>query len=122
MKKYAIEKSITFEAAHCLPNHPGKCKRLHGHSYKVIARVEGDALVSDGGSRDGMLIDTAEMAAIMLAVVQEKLDHYYLNEVPGLENPTTEIVADCILQRIRIPGLVSVVLEEGFRSRAEVRP
>lgn len=119
---YAIEKDVTFEAAHLLPNHPGKCRRLHGHSYRVIARVEGSDLVGDGSARHGMLIDTAEMAVALWAVIGESLDHRYLNEVPGLENPTTEIVVRWIAERVKIPGLSRLVLEEGFTSRAEWIP
>jgi 6-pyruvoyltetrahydropterin/6-carboxytetrahydropterin synthase len=89
-----IWKDFTFEAAHLLPNLPDghKCKRLHGHSYRVRVVVGGDV-----DSKLGWVMDYAEIAEAWQAVY-DTLDHRYLNDVPGLENPTTEVVAPWIFK------------------------
>jgi 6-pyruvoyltetrahydropterin/6-carboxytetrahydropterin synthase len=78
-----------FEAAHLLPNVPAghKCGRLHGHSYRVEVHVNGPV-----EPHSGMVVDFADIKAAC-APVRAKLDHYYLNEIEGLENPTSENLA-----------------------------
>jgi 6-pyruvoyltetrahydropterin/6-carboxytetrahydropterin synthase len=87
-----VFKEFTFEAAHRLPNvAPGhKCGRLHGHSYRVEVHVGGEV-----DSRTGMVVDFAELKAAF-EPLRIRLDHYYLNEVPGLDNPTSENLAQWI--------------------------
>ncbi len=84
-----IFREFTFEAAHRLPNvaPDHKCARLHGHSFRVGVHLEGEVQPETGWVRD-----FAEIAAAM-DVVLERLDHSYLNEIAGLENPTSEILA-----------------------------
>ena len=84
-----IFKEFTFEAAHRLPNvSPGhKCARLHGHSFRVRVEIEGPV-----GQETGWVRDFADVTCAMQPVL-DRLDHYYLNEVPGLENPTSELLA-----------------------------
>jgi 6-pyruvoyltetrahydropterin/6-carboxytetrahydropterin synthase len=95
-----IFKEFTFEAAHRLPHVPPghKCARLHGHSYRVIVHLEGP--VDEGA---GWLRDFADLSEAM-APVLACLDHYYLNEISGLENPTSELLARWIWDRLS-PGL-----------------
>lgn len=85
-----------FEAAHRLPNVPEghKCARLHGHSYRVVVHVEGEV---DEGT--GMVMDFADISRTC-APVRARLDHYYLNEIEGLENPTSENLAGWIWDRL----------------------
>uniref|UniRef100_UPI00389AB3FC 6-carboxytetrahydropterin synthase QueD n=1 Tax=Sphaerimonospora thailandensis TaxID=795644 RepID=UPI00389AB3FC len=92
-----IFREFTFEAAHRLPNvSPGhKCARLHGHSYRVEVHVKGEI-----DSSTGWLMDFAELKAAFKPL-EEQLDHYYLNEIPGLENPTSEVLAKWIWDRLR---------------------
>ncbi|TMQ95298.1 6-carboxytetrahydropterin synthase QueD [Actinomadura soli] len=87
---------FTFEAAHRLPNVPEghKCARLHGHSYRVEVHVIGDV-----DPDMGWLVDFAEIKAAFKPI-QGQLDHYYLNEVSGLENPTSEVLAKWIWDRL----------------------
>ena len=87
---------FTFEAAHRLPNVPEghKCSRLHGHSYRVEVHVRGEV-----DAHTGMVVDFADIKAAFKPV-HDCLDHYYLNEVPGLENPTSENVARWIWDRL----------------------
>jgi 6-pyruvoyltetrahydropterin/6-carboxytetrahydropterin synthase len=98
-----IGRSYRFEAAHRLPNVPDghKCKNLHGHNYRVEIVVSGQ-LDDRGFVMDFAEIDTA------IAPLIEKVDHRFLNEVEGLENPTAEIIAAWFFQRISGCQLVRV--------------
>lgn len=101
---------FTFEAAHRLPNVPDghKCARLHGHSFRVALHVEGPV-----GADTGWVMDFADIKAAF-APLYEMLDHRYLNEIPGLENPTSEVLACWIWDRAErlLPGLSQVVVRE----------
>lgn len=94
-----IYKEFTFEAAHRLPNLPPehKCSRLHGHSFRCRIYVEGPLL-----EREGWVMDFGEIKGVFRPVWEE-LDHHYLNDVPGLENPTSENLAKWIYHRLKIP-------------------
>lgn len=91
-----IFREFTFEAAHRLPHVPEghKCARLHGHSYRVTVHVTGEV-----GAESGWVMDFADIKAAF-APLMEQLDHHYLNEVPGLDNPTSEVLARWIWQRL----------------------
>jgi 6-pyruvoyltetrahydropterin/6-carboxytetrahydropterin synthase len=92
-ERWVLEKDIRFEAAHQLPEHDGKCARLHGHSWKGTIRVVGDVLVQEGPKK-GMLIDYGDIRKITDALVEEKLDHHYLNDTLAfIGAPTSERVA-----------------------------
>ena len=110
-----LEKSFRFEAAHWLPNVPDdhKCKRLHGHSYQVTLVVEGDI-----DEQHGWVIDFGTMKEAF-APLEEQLDHYCLNEIEGLENPTSELLAKWIWERVKpnLPQLSEVSIEETCTSR-----
>lgn len=114
-----LRKSFRFEAAHLLPHLPAthKCRRLHGHSFKVEVAVSGAC-----DPKLGWLIDYAEISEAFKPLY-EKLDHYYLNEVPGLENPTSENIAAWIWQNLkpRLPLLTEVVVAETCTARAVYR-
>lgn len=105
-----IFKEFTFEAAHRLPHVPEghKCARIHGHSFKVRVAVTGP--VEDHA---GWVMDFADIKAAFKPLY-EQLDHHYLNEIHGLENPTSEILATWIWKRLesRLPGLCKVVVQE----------
>jgi len=92
-----IFKEATFEAAHRLPNvAPGhRCYNLHGHNYRVRIECEGPL-----DPRLGWVCDFADIDAAMAPLLAQ-LDHKFLNEVPGLDNPTSEIIAAWILERLR---------------------
>lgn len=91
-----IFREFTFEAAHRLPQVPAghKCARLHGHSFRVTVHVEGEV-----DARTGWVLDFADISAAFRPL-HGQLDHYYLNEVPGLENPTSENLARWIWDRL----------------------
>jgi 6-pyruvoyltetrahydropterin/6-carboxytetrahydropterin synthase len=105
-----IFKEFVFEAAHRLPNVPQghKCARLHGHSYRVAIHVEGEV-----DADAGWVVDFADIVYAFKPVLA-CLDHYYLNEIEGLGNPTSEELARWIWERVShtLPGLSQVVVRE----------
>lgn len=107
---WTIFKEFTFEAAHRLPNVPKdhKCGRLHGHSFHVRIEVTGDL-----DARMGWVIDYADISAAW-APLHEQLDHRYLNDIPGLENSTSEHLARWIWERMIavLPGEIAVEVRE----------
>ncbi|MFT3906350.1 MAG: 6-carboxytetrahydropterin synthase QueD [Steroidobacteraceae bacterium] len=114
-----IFKEFWVEAAHRLPNVPAghKCARLHGHSFRISVHVRGDL--------DPQLGWVQDFADIKSAVqpVHDALDHRYLNEVPGLENPTSERLAVWIWDQLAplLPGLSCVRIHETCTSGCEYR-
>ncbi len=114
-----LEKSFRFEAAHWLPKVPDghKCKRLHGHSYQVTIVVEGEV-----DKEKGWVIDFGNIKEAF-APLDQQLDHYCLNEIEGLENPTSELLAQWIWNRLihKIPLLVEVAIEETCTSKCVYR-
>jgi 6-pyruvoyltetrahydropterin/6-carboxytetrahydropterin synthase len=105
-----VFKEYTFEAAHRLPNVPPghKCSRLHGHSFHLSVYVDGPT-----GERTGWVMDFADISAIVKPVLLQ-LDHYYLNEIAGLENPTSENIAKWVWRRLAptLPLLTKVIVKE----------
>ena len=105
-----IYKRFTFEAAHQLPNVPQghKCARLHGHSYSVEVHVSGQP-----DEHLGWIMDFSEISSVADPVIKQ-LDHYYLNDIPGLENPTSENIARWLWQRLKdvLPALSKLVISE----------
>jgi 6-pyruvoyltetrahydropterin/6-carboxytetrahydropterin synthase len=110
-----LVREFRFEAAHLLPNVPEghKCRRLHGHSFRGEIAVQGTI-----DPDTGWLIDFADLGAALKPVVL-RLDHYYLNEIPGLENPTSELLAVWIWDALasKLPMLSRVTVEETCASR-----
>jgi len=95
-----ISRSFTIEAAHRLPHVPEghKCSRLHGHSFKITLHVGGEL-----DPKLGWVVDFAELDRAFEPIFK-LIDHRYLNEVPGLENPTSELLGRFIFERIKLPG------------------
>jgi 6-pyruvoyltetrahydropterin/6-carboxytetrahydropterin synthase len=101
-----IYKDFQFEAAHWLPEVPDghKCKRLHGHSYKVRLTISGPV-----GDATGWVADFDELKKAF-APLLEKLDHTCLNDF--IYNPTSERIAEWIAVQIDLPDLYSVEVQE----------
>ena len=114
-----IFKEFRFEAAHRLPNVPEghKCARLHGHSFRVEVHVSGEIDTTSGWVCDFSDLKTA------LAPLAQQLDHTFLNEVPGLENPTSEEIARWMWERLEatLPSLSCIVVRETCTSGAIYR-
>jgi 6-pyruvoyltetrahydropterin/6-carboxytetrahydropterin synthase len=110
-----VVKDFRFEAAHWLPNVPEghKCRRIHGHSFRGEVSVRGPI-----DPKVGWVVDFADLKRAVDPIV-EKLDHYMLNEIDGLENPTSERVAIWFWERLVsiIPNLHRVTIEETCTSR-----
>lgn len=104
MEQWLIYKEFYFEAAHKLPHHDGKCRRLHGHSWVGRVYIKGTSLIPEG-SKQGMLMDYGDIKAYIQPLLDNYLDHYYLNETTGLENPTSEEIAKWIFQKLEMSGL-----------------
>lgn len=105
-----IYKEFTIEAAHSLPNVGAdhKCKRLHGHSFKIELHVSGDI-----DSQLGWVVDFDYITEKFRPILQQ-LDHRYLNEIKGLENPTSENLACWIWRNLspELPQLKQVTVKE----------
>ena len=112
-----LVREFCFEAAHRLPNAPEghKCRRLHGHSFRVQLVCEGEI-----DPQTGWLIDFGEIKRAFEPLL-DRLDHRYLNEIEGLENPTAENIARWIWQRLRpqLAVLTQVNLAETCSARCE---
>jgi 6-pyruvoyltetrahydropterin/6-carboxytetrahydropterin synthase len=110
-----LVKDFRFEAAHFLPHVPEghKCRRMHGHSFRGELAVRGPV-----DERLGWVIDFAQLKKAVDPIV-DQLDHYLLNEIAGLENPTAEMLAVWIWRKVaaEVPNLVRVTIEETCTSR-----
>jgi 6-pyruvoyltetrahydropterin/6-carboxytetrahydropterin synthase len=117
MQSHFVElvKDFRFEAAHFLPNVPEghKCRRVHGHSFRGEVAVRGDV-----DPQTGWLIDFADLKKSVDPIVA-RLDHYFLNEIEGLENPTSELLAVWIWEHLapNVPQLFRITIEETCTSR-----
>ena len=102
-----VRRRFEFEAAHRLPNHPGKCRELHGHSYVLVVTVERPV-----DPQTGLAIDFSDLKDVVKREVVDLLDHRLINE--RIENPTAEIMARWIWERLReaLPGLAEIELHE----------
>ena len=114
-----LVKDFSFEAAHWLPNVPEghKCRRVHGHSFRGQVSVRGPV-----DTRTGWVMDFAELRAAVQPIV-ETLDHYLLNDIDGLSNPTSEVLCIWIWNRLEpvLPLLDRVTIQETCTSRCHYR-
>lgn len=105
-----VFKEFTFEAAHRLPHVPEghKCGRLHGHSFRIEIHIKGQVT-----EPTGWIMDFADLKKIFQPIY-DRLDHYYLNEIEGLENPTSENLAKWVWHRLKpsLPELSKVLVRE----------
>lgn len=119
MSTFRLTKDFGFESAQTLPSAPAghKCAKMHGHSFKVEISVEGEM-----DPKTGWVYDHAKISTAMRPLV-ELLDHAYLNEIPGLENPTIEQMAIWFWEKLapQLPGLAEIVIHETPRARCSYR-
>lgn len=114
-----LTKDFTFEAAQTLPNAPAghKCRGMHGHSFKVEVSVEGDV-----DPKTGWVYDHAKISDAMKPLLK-MLDHSYLNDIEGLENPTIEKMAEWFWKKLKskCPGLCEIIVHETPTARCVYR-
>jgi 6-pyruvoyltetrahydropterin/6-carboxytetrahydropterin synthase len=115
-----LTKSFTFDAAHWLPRFPDghKCRRLHGHTFRVDVILEGDVPADRG-----YLVDFGDIKRA-IEPVRDRLDHHLLNEVAGLDNPTVEVLSRWIFEQLKpaLPQLAAVRVFETADNVGEYRP
>ena len=90
-----VARAFDFQAAHHLPRHPGKCRNLHGHSYRLVVRCAGDV-----DPKSGMVLDFADVKAVVEERILSVVDHTLLNDL--MENPTAENVAAWIWDELEL--------------------
>jgi 6-pyruvoyltetrahydropterin/6-carboxytetrahydropterin synthase len=114
-----LVKDFRFESAQTLPNAGAghKCGKMHGHSFLVEISVTGEV-----DPATGWIYDHARISRVMNPLV-EMLDHAYLNEIAGLENPTIELMAAWLWERLApgLPGLSEIVIHETPTARVRYR-
>ena len=105
-----IYKDFSFDSAHRLPNVPAghKCGRLHGHTFQLRIVITGPVAADSG-----WIMDFADIKTVFKELY-DQLDHRFLNDIEGLENPTSEILVQWIWQRLkpRLPQLIRLELKE----------
>jgi queuosine biosynthesis protein QueD len=115
-----LARDFTFEAAHRLPHVPPdhKCHRMHGHSFRIEVGLAGEV-----DPATGWLVDFAEIAAVVEPLIQGELDHRALNDVPGLENPTSEQLCRWLWGRLAptLGGLAWITVHETCTARCTYR-
>jgi len=116
-----ISREFRFEAAHRLPFvTPGhKCARLHGHSFSATVTVTGPV-----AEKLGWVMDFDDISKIVKPIIDGELDHRYLNDIKGLENPTSEKIALWLWNKVKphLPQLYKIVVHETCTARAELCP
>ena len=95
---FELKQHFQIESARFLPHLPKDhpCSRMHGHSFKIVL-----TLVGDLDPKIGWVVDYHEITKIMKPIL-DQLDHKVLNEVPGLENPTSELLARWLYEKVRV--------------------
>ena len=114
-----LSKDFEFEAAQSLASFPPghKCRNIHGHSFKITISVTGQV-----NPETGILYDHSQITQAMRPLIAQ-LDHAYLNEIPGLQNPTIELMSHWFWTHLtpQLPGLSEITLHETPRARCTYR-
>ena len=115
-----LTRDYRFEAAHRLPlvSPDHKCARMHGHSFRIEVAVGGEV-----DPKTGWLIDFGDITAAVEPLLRQELDHRSLNDVPGLENPTSEHLCRWLWERLRprFDGLIAITVHETCTARCTYR-
>ena len=115
-----LTREYSFEAAHRLPMVPPdhKCFRMHGHSFRIEVRVAGEV-----DERMGWLLDFGDITAVVEPLLKRELDHRTLNDIPGLENPTSELLCVWLWKRLRplLRDLTEITVHETCAARCTYR-
>ena len=117
--KTSLTKQFKFEAAHSLPNHDGKCKNLHGHSYVLEVTVTGP--ITTGGPKDGMVMDFADISAVVDLEIIAQWDHQFLNDILPFTTSAENLANECFarLEKVGLP-ITKIKLWETAKCFVEV--
>jgi 6-pyruvoyltetrahydropterin/6-carboxytetrahydropterin synthase len=120
---FELEKSFRFEAGHTLKYHDGKCRNPHGHSYELTVHVRAENLIGEG-PKTNMVIDFSDLSQIVKPMIEQYLDHKWLNDTLKSESATVEFIAKWIYDFLHplLPGLTSITLQETHSSRVKYTP
>jgi len=99
-ERFSVTKIVRFDAAHYLPDYPGECANLHGHTWKVEIEVKLADTQSYNPDKDQMLMDFSGLKTIINQAFLEELDHNHLNDIRGLEYPSAENITLWIKRRL----------------------
>ena|ERR1035437_160479 len=115
----SITKQFRFEAAHTLPNHDGKCRNLHGHSYLLEVTVSGPVIAS--GPKEGMVMDFSDMSKVVEEQIVGQWDHHFLNDLLPFVTTTENLATECFkrLEAAKLP-VTKIKLWETAKSYAEI--
>jgi 6-pyruvoyltetrahydropterin/6-carboxytetrahydropterin synthase len=117
--RISLRRKFDFESAQHLPSFPEghKCRRMHGHSFVLEVVVTGTV-----DPKSGLFYDHGKIAEAVRPIV-DKLDHSCLNDIPGLENPTLEVMAKWFWDTLspKLPGLSEITLHETPRASCTYR-
>jgi len=93
----SVARTFTFDSAHQLPWHSGKCRNLHGHTYRLEVTVTGPL------NEDGIVMDFADLASVVRSTIVQRYDHQFLND--HFDNPTAEVLATSFFKELEAAGL-----------------
>lgn len=110
---FTLQKTFRFEAGHVLTYHDGKCSKPHGHSYVLTVTIEGEELVADGPKRN-MVIDFYDIKTPVKKLLEDYLDHHWLNDTLETDSPTCEYIAKWIFDYLKpkLPLLSAITVHE----------
>lgn len=116
--KTTITKQFRFEAAHSLPNHDGKCRNLHGHSYLLEVSVTGP--IHDSGPKEGMIMDFKDISTIVKREIVDQWDHQYLNDLLPFVTSAENLAQECFRRLEQHLPVSKIKLWETSKSFVEV--
>lgn len=110
---WCISKEFRFEYAHKLPYHDGKCARLHGHSGRLVVFVGSNTLL-ESGPKTGMVQDFGDIKKVVKPLIDQYLDHHYLNDTLQTEETTAEVISRWVFNKLKpeLDNLLAVQVDE----------
>jgi len=119
---FELEKSFRFEAGHVIVHHDGKCRNPHGHSYMLSVVLRSSSLIPSG-PKANMVMDFNDLSNIVMPMVDQYLDHQWLNDTLNCESPTVEFIAKWIFEYLEpfLPSLHAITIHETHSSKVTYR-
>lgn len=116
---FELEKEFNFEGGHTLKHHDGKCSYPHGHSYKLVIKMRGDQLISNGPKKN-MLIDFGDISKVVKPMIEQYFDHHWINDTLNTDSPSAEFIAKWIFDYLQphFPSLYAITVQETETSKA----